>query len=106
AASREQHTAAAAHFLRAIELVEARLGANSPKLAPLLRELGHVELARGARGPAARALERAAGLPAPAKPVAPEKLAEARFDLAQAIWPEDQPRALAEARAAARLLRD
>ncbi|MDC0673594.1 serine/threonine-protein kinase [Nannocystis radixulma] len=105
AEARGQLDAAAGHYTRALELTETRLGREDPKLGSILRALGHVQLQRGDRLAAIAALDRAAKLPPPRRAVAPEQVAAAHFDMAQALWPEDQIRARAEARQAAEALR-
>jgi tetratricopeptide (TPR) repeat protein len=105
AEARGQLDAAAGHYTRALELTETRLGREDPKLGSILRALGHVQLQRGDRVATIAALERAAQLPPPRRAVAPEQVAAAHFDMARALWPEDQVRARAEARQATEALR-
>ncbi|MDC0722299.1 serine/threonine-protein kinase [Nannocystis bainbridge] len=106
AEARGQLEAAANHYTRALELTQQRLGAEDPKLAPILRALGHVQLARGERAAAAAALGRATTLPPAPRPLAPERVARAHFDMARALWPESPIRARGEAAVAAEALRD
>jgi tetratricopeptide (TPR) repeat protein len=89
--SREQgeYEQAKLHYQRALQIEEKALGANHPQLASSLMGLAEIALAQEQFDLARTHAERAFSI-LQAGEVAPERLAEARFLLARALWAADR----------------
>jgi eukaryotic-like serine/threonine-protein kinase len=86
-----EHEEAALHYQRALEIREQALGADHPELARPLVGLAMIALAQDRLDAARAAAEQALSIREAAE-VAPEDLAEARFVLARALWPDEPER--------------
>ncbi len=86
-------------FARALAIREKALGPDHPRVAETLTEQAELALALARREDARALAERALGI-LEGKSSPPETLAQTRFALARALWPNDQVRARALADAA------